>query len=131
MIVILCSQAKAFLNILQSFSGQKTVSFYIRKKENDFAEYYSEGNFDMKNRWIQTMTMSDVLKRFQKMFQEGGMAGVSIRQFTNEIDPKSNLPIKIIYGWMIKNQRVRRLSPDEMQECENLDQSPEEAVRFG
>jgi len=77
------------------------------------------------------MTMSDVLKRFQKMFQEGGMAGVSIRQFTNEIDPKSNLPIKIIYGWMIKNQRVRRLSPDEMQECENLDQSPEEAVRFG
>lgn len=128
--------AERTLAFLAGFPGRKVVTGF-----GNAGERFLSFNFDMEDGQVTSTTRQHALSMLARVHDVGGL---TVRQFTNEADPsgamcpdhRTPIPIKNIYGLVITDGQVRRLSPEENREVQctcaatGLPLDPEPAVRY-
>jgi hypothetical protein len=107
----------SILTELQSISGHKMVTYY---------GLCNQGDFDMNGSYPTTISM-----RTLKTILKNKPLAIIVRQFTDIIDEKSNIPWKNIYGYCIKlNGTWIRMPADENRECNQYNGQVEQFVNY-
>lgn len=95
--------------ILQKIKGQKIITWNTG--------HGKEGNFDMYNEHI-TNTNKYIIKRH---WNNSEYISIIVRRITDEIDPILKIPIKNISGYFVSKDGIKKLSVEEIAECNETD----------
>ena len=114
-------EGKNIIRKLGEFEGKKIITYTGVNGIELF-----EGNFDMKGYKVTSTKFYNLCKTIGKMSK--GSGGIIMRQFTNDIDTESGIPIKKLYGWFVKNCQIIRLSKEEVEKSQNTNSNTGERL---
>jgi hypothetical protein len=101
-------EGKKLIKKLGEFEGKKTITY---------TGVNIEGNFDMIGKRVTSTKFYNLCKTIGRMCK--GCGAIVMRQFTEDIDTETGLPIKKLYGWYIKRREMVRLSKEEVERSQN------------